>query len=321
MSNIDIHSHILPKELVSELGLDVISSGNLYKLKMDERVIGPLPLSFFQIDARLKDLESFGIEKQVISVSHHFFYYRENIDAARKAVRKQNEAIAKLCKLHKDRFIGNAALPLQDPKSAVEELEYAYYTLELKGVEIGTNVAGKNLDSEELFSVYEKLEELQLPILVHPNDMLGADRMKKYYLPIVVGTLAETTIAIASVIFGGVLERFPDLKFIFCHGGGAAPYHLGRLERALEVREECKGNIKGKVKDYFRKLYFDTVLFSEDALKFLIQIVGSEKVVLGTDYPFEMGDWAALSKIDKLSLPKRDYDLIVLENARKLYNF
>jgi len=321
MDSIDVHSHILPKELVSELGLNVITFGELYKLKIGESVIGPLPSGFFQVDARLKDLDRFGLDMQVVSVTHHLFNYREDIEVARKMVRKQNEAIAKLCKLHKDKFIGNATLPLQDPKFAIDEIEYAYYTLELKGVEIGTNVAGKNLDSEELFPVYEKLEELQLPILVHPNDIVGADRMKKYYLPIVVGTLVETTIAIASVIFGGVLEKFPNLKFIFCHGGGAVPYQLGRLERALEAREECKGKIKGEVKDYFRKLYFDTVLFSEDSLKFLIQRVGSEKLVLGTDYPFDMGDWFSLSRIGRLSLSKQDYDLIVRENARKLYKF
>jgi len=319
VNNIDVHSHMLPKELISELGLEVNRVGDLYRLKMGERVIGPISPGFFQTDERLKELDLLGIDMQIISVTHHLFYYRENKDIARKVARKQNDAIAKVCKLHSDRFVGNATLPLQDPKYAIEELERAYYTLELKGVEIGTNVAGKNLDSEELFPLYEELEELQLPILVHPNDVLGADRMGRYYLPIVVGTLLETTIAIASVIFGGVLEEFPNLRFVFCHGGGAVPYQLGRLERALETREECKGRIKGRIEDYFRKLYFDTILFNEDSLKFLIHLVGSEKVLFGTDYPFDMGDWSSLSKISKLPITKQDHDRIVLENARRLY--
>jgi aminocarboxymuconate-semialdehyde decarboxylase len=310
---------MLPKKLMSELGIELTKSGDLYKFKVGERAVGPLPMGFFDAEARLKELDKLGIDTQVVSVTHHLFMYKEDKEVARKVARKQNEAIADLCKSYGDRFIGNGTLPLQDPKSAVEELEHAYYTLELKGVEIGTNVAGKNLDSEELFPVYEKLEELQMPILVHPNDIVGMERLRKYYLPIVVGTLMETSIAIACVIFGGVLERFPNLKYIFCHGGGAIPYQLERLEWALEVRDECKGRITGKVKDHFKKLYFDTILFSEGSLKFMIDVIGSERAVFGTDYPFNMGDWHSLSRIGKLGLSDQDYRRIALENAKSLY--
>lgn len=303
--------------MISKLEASVSTAGQLYTLKVGGKVVGPLPKGFFDIDSRQKDLEKFGIDGQVVSVTHHLFMYKEDSKVARRFARSQNEAIAKICKAKGDKFLGNGTLPLQDVKSSLEELDYLYHSLELKGVEIGTNIAGKNLDAEELTPIYERLQELEMPILVHPNDILASERMKNYYLPLVIGTIAETDLAVASVLFGGILERFPKLKFIFVHGGGTVPYQLGRMKRAAEVREEIK-NKESILKD-FGKLYFDTVLFGENALKFMIDVVGSKRAVFGTDYPFGIGTWNSLTNITNLALDSESKTQVMLSNARELY--
>ncbi len=246
-------------------------------------------------------------------MTHHLFLYKENVDSARKVSRKFNKLMGSICR-DEGSFICNATVPLQDPKIAAEELEETV-SEGLKGVEIGTNVAGKNLDDPSLWPFYEKAQELTLPILVHPADIMSPDRMRKYYMEIVVGTLAETTVAITSLLFGGVLRQFPKLKFVFCHGGGAVPYQIGRLRRATEVREDLKGI---DVWD-LRKLYFDAVLFEPLSLEFLVKTVGVDRVVLGTDYPFNMGDWRAVEIVKRTSLNEEDKMRIAWRNAVELY--
>jgi len=317
MDNLDVHSHIFPNELISKLGLHLNSAGQLYTLKVDGKVIGPLPKGFFNLESRISELQDCGIVRQIISPTHHLFMYMENAKVAQRFARNQNEAIAEICKKQSDKFVGNGTLPLQDVKFSLEELDHLYHTLELRGIEIGTNVAGRNLDDEALTPVYERLQELGIPILVHPNDILAPDRMKKYYLPIALGTLAETDLAVASVLFGGILERFPKLKFIFCHGGGTIPYQVGRIKRAADVREEITR--KDAVQKHFSKLYFDTVLFDEGALKFFISRVGSERAVFGTDYPFNLGTWDAVSRMINLDLDNESKTKVMLSNATELY--
>jgi len=322
---IDAHAHFIPKEAVKklgELGVEIVRLGDdVYQLKIGEQRVGPLPMGAFDVEARLRHMDQSGIDVNILSPTHHLFMYKRDVEVARRAARIQNEAIAEAVKKAPDRFVGNAAIPLQDAGAAVEELEYAVDKLGLRGVEIGTNVAGKNLDSSELYPVYEKAQDLGLPIFVHPNDIMSPDRHKRYYSHIVVGTLAETTLAIASVMYGGVLDRFPRLRFVFSHGGAAFPYQLGRLQRGAETRDEVKENMKrGRVEAYLDALYFDSVLFSKHALQYLVSIVPVDRVLLGTDYPFKMGDWDAAKLVESLEgLSSHEKDKILSANARRLY--
>jgi len=320
MNNIDAHSHFLPKEALDELGIEIEEiAPKKYRMKIGERKVGPLPKGFFDIDERVKEMDELGIDFQVFSVTHHLFGYNYEKGLAGKVARVQNDALAKVHRAYGDKVACNGTLPLSYPDLALKELEHIYHDLELPGIEIGTNITGKNLDSPELFPIYEKLQEYDMPILVHPNDILGRDRMKRYYLPIVVGTLLETTIAIASVIFGGVLDKFPRLKFIFCHGGGAVPYQIGRLQRALEVRDECKGLVRGRAIDYLKKIYVDTVVFDDDSLDFLVKRMGPENVVLGTDYPFNMGEWDSHLRVGRLDITKENIEKILVHYAKRLF--
>ena len=322
MKNIDVHSHMLPESSIKELSGEIhqIGTGNLYNIKVLGKSVAPMTKGFFDLEARKSEIAQMGIDGQIISPTHHLFLYSDKIEIAEKSAMVQNNGISEVCKREPDRFFGNATLPLQDNRAAVKELERAYSNLGMKGIEIGTNIAGRNLDDESLFPVYEKAQELGMPIFVHPNDFLGKERLEKYYMGIVVGTLAETTVAVTSMLFGGVFNKFPKLKMIFCHGGGAIPYQVGRLKHAVTIRDELRGS-NVDVQKGLKNIFFDTVVFDGESLQFLVDKTGVDNVLLGTDYPFNMGNWN--SARDVTGHPGFDEKVkrqVVLDNARKLYN-
>ncbi|MEM3191293.1 MAG: amidohydrolase family protein [Candidatus Parvarchaeota archaeon] len=321
MKNIDVHSHMLPAESIRELSGEILSIGkDLYNIKVNGKSIKPMTKGFFDIDARKKELSEMGVDGQIISPTHHLFFYSTKLDIVERTSRIQNNRISEVCKKEPDRFFGNATLPMQDPKAAVSEMERAYSELEMKGIEIGTNIGGKNLDDQSLYPVYERAQELEMPIFVHPNDFLAPERLEKYYMGIVVGTLAETTIAVTSVLFGGVFSTFPKLKMIFCHGGGALPYQVGRLKQAVSIRDELKGANVDIDKSLKTNVFFDTVVFDDPSLAFLVERTGSENVLLGTDYPFNMGNWKSAKQVEKNhSISDSARKQILVENAKKLY--
>ncbi|OWP56851.1 MAG: hypothetical protein B2I17_03575 [Thermoplasmatales archaeon B_DKE] len=321
MKNIDVHSHILPTESINELGgkIEPIEGGGLYNIKVLGKSISPMPKGFFDVRERKIEISRYGIDSQIVSPTHHLFMYGEDLKKAQRSSRVQNEGIARVCKENPDTFFGNATLPLQDSSASIEELEYAHSKLEMRGIEIGTNIGGKNLDNESLFPFYQKAQDLNMPIFVHPNDFMGKERLEKYYMGIVVGTIAETTVAVTSILFGRLMEEFPHLKMIFCHGGGAIPFQIGRLRHAIGTRNELNKSTLN-VDESMRNIYFDTVVFSPSSLNFLVKETGSENVVLGTDYPFNMGNWNSFNDIEKADFMTRgEKDSIELRNAMKLY--
>lgn len=323
MKNIDVHTHMLPESSIKELSGEIlpIGTGNLYNIKVLGKSVAPMPKGFFNLEARKSEMAGMGVDAQVVSPTHHLFQYTASGEEALRSAMSQNNGISDVCKSEPDRFLGNATLPMQDSALAVRELERAYSDLGMKGIEIGTNIAGKNLDDESLYPVYEKAQELGMPIFVHPNDFFGKERLSKYYMGIVVGTLAETTVAVTSVLFGGVFRKFPKLKMIFCHGGGAIPYQVGRLKHAVSIRDELKGanvDVDADIKNVF----FDTVVFDNESLEYLVGKTGVDNVVLGTDYPFNMGNWNSAKDLEKHpSIPASKKEQIFLGNARKLYRF
>ncbi len=321
MKNIDVHSHMLPESSIQELSGEIIpiGKGDLYNIKVLGKSVAPMPKGFFDLEARKKELAGMGVDGQIISPTHHLFMYSAKLDVAEKASRVQNNGISAVCRQEPDRFYGNATLPMQDPASSVKEMERAYSELGMKGIEIGTNIAGKNLDDESLYPVYEKAQELGMPIFVHPNDFLGPERLQKYYMGIVVGTLAETTVAVTSMIFGGVFNKFPKLKMIFCHGGGAIPFQVGRLKHAVSIRDELKGS-DVDVDRGLKNVFFDSVVFDDEALKFLVEKTGPDNVLLGTDYPFNMGNWHTAKDLENhKAIPAAAKEQIFLGNTKKLY--
>jgi aminocarboxymuconate-semialdehyde decarboxylase len=202
-----------------------------------------------------------------------------------------NDHIAEVVRRHPRRFVGLGTLPMQAPELAVQEMERCVQSLGFAGVQIGSHVNGWNLDHESLFPVWQAAQQLGAAVFVHPWDMLGRDRMEKYCLPWLVGMPAETSLAICSLIFGGVLERLPRLRVCFAHGGGAFPGTIGRIEHGFRVRPDLCGvnNPKGP-RDYLGRLYVDSLVHDADTLRQLIRLMGAERIALGSDYPFLLGE-------------------------------
>ena len=321
MKNIDVHSHMVTEKSIGLLAGEILpaKTQGLYAVKALGKTIAPMPRGFFDLQARKSEIAGLGIEAQIVSPTHHLFGYTSSPSEAEKSARIQNDGISEVCRQEPEIFFGNATLPLQDAAASLRELDRAYSSLNMRGIEIGTNIGGKNLDDESLYPVYEKVQDLGIPIFVHPNDFLAKERFERYYMGIVVGTIAETTIAVTSTVFGGVFKKFPKLKMIFCHGGGAIPYQAGRLGRAVAVRDELSGS-GVNVRKALENVYFDTVLFDNLSLEFMIDQIGARNVVFGTDYPFNMGNWTSAKMIKED--PKLDLDTkntILVENSRALY--
>ena len=215
-----------------------------------------------------------------------------------------NDHVAELCREHPRRFIGLGTLPMQAPDRAVRELDRCVTQLGLLGIEIGSHVNDWNLSEPALFPVFARAEELGAAVFVHPWDMMGEARMRKYWLPWLVGMPAEVSLAICSVIFGGVLERLPRLRIAFAHGGGAFPGTLGRIERGFQARPDLVAvDNPHPPSRYLKRIYVDSLVHDAGALRFLLGVFGPDRIALGSDYPFPLGEERPGSLIDSLHLP------------------
>ncbi|MFC1847671.1 amidohydrolase family protein [Chloroflexota bacterium] len=294
---IDLHAHFIPRDCLdmrdrngrqyghtigkNASGQEVLMAGNLFRSTVAD-MCDP--------EKRIQYMDGIGLDMEVISAAPANIFYEVNAEDGLSFAQSYNNAIAEVVRAYPDRFLGMATVPLQDISKAVIELERAVRELDLRAVEIISNINGKNLDEPELRPFYEKAQELDIPIYVHPGNVAGAERMQKYWLVNLVGYPLDTSLAIASVIFGGVLESFPRLKFLFSHAGGYAPFIRGRWEHGYKFSVDACRSIPKPPSEYFKLLYFDTIIHYDPALAYLVDTVGVDKVVLGSDYPFDMGD-------------------------------
>jgi aminocarboxymuconate-semialdehyde decarboxylase len=216
-----------------------------------------------------------------------------------------------------DRFIGFGTLPLQDIAAATSEVDYALDQLGLRGFEIASNINGVELDAAELFPVWERLADRGVPVLIHPHYVAGANRMGGYHLRNLIGNPTDTALAGARLAFGGVLDHFPGLTIVLSHGGSSLPGLIGRLEQGRSVRAEIATD--GPFDAQLRKLYYDTIVFDHRPLRWLVETVGAERMVLGTDYPFDMGDEHPGDFIDLSPLGDTEKRTI-LGNGERLLN-
>jgi aminocarboxymuconate-semialdehyde decarboxylase len=200
------------------------------------------------------------------------------------------------------RFAALANVPMQDARAAAGELERCVSRHGFRGAMIATNVAGANLDEARFDPFWQKAQELNVPVVLHPFAVVGPERMERYYLGNALGNPTDTTIAAASLIFGGVLDRFPNLQIVLMHGGGFLPYQYGRLDHARDVRPEPGQNGAGMPRDYLRRFLFDSIVFSPRVLRYLVDAVGADRVLLGTDYPFDMGDYTPTERLAQTDL-------------------
>lgn len=275
----DVHAHCVPPSLAAELETHL---GATYESPRAD---------LLDVGARLAAMDAAGVDVQVLSCWIGLTGY--TLPAARGAhwARTFNEALAAMIAEHPRRFLGFAHAPLQAPELAAEELRYAVDDLGMVGAQVATTVAGADLDDDGLEPFWSAAAERRCLILVHPDQVLPGRPRPRYFLNNTVGNAAETTIAVAHLVCGGVLERHPGLRVCVVHGGGYLPYQAGRLDHGYAARPDLAGRrLSRPPSEYLRSLYYDTVTHSARALRFLIEFAGADHVVLGSDYPFEMGD-------------------------------
>ena len=244
------------------------------------------------IENRIADMDRMGVDIQAVSPApYHYFYFTPPDEGAALA-REVNEGIASLVAGHPDRFVGIGSVPLQNADLAVRELEYAVKKLGLRGVEINTNVNGLNLTDKSLGleKFFAKANELGTVVFMHPLGFTQADRLTNHYFNNVIGNPLDTTIAVSHLIFDGVVARHPKIKFIAAHGGGFIAHYWARMDHAWSARADCRTVIKRKPSSYLEKFYFDTITFDPGMLRNLIDRYGADHVLLGTDYPYDMGE-------------------------------
>jgi aminocarboxymuconate-semialdehyde decarboxylase len=273
------------------------------------------------VTERLVDMDRMGVDIQAICPApYHFFYWTE-ADYGAQLAREVNEGIAKIAADTPDRFVGMGSVPLQNSELAIRELDYCVKKLGMRGIEICTNVNGKNLTdpSLKLDKFFARCEELGVVIFMHPLGYTQADRLTHHYFNNVIGNPLDSTVAVSHLIFDGVMARYPKLKVIVAHGGGFIAHYWARMDHAWRARADCRTVIKRPPSSYLEKFHFDTITFDPEMLKRLIDRFGADHVVLGTDYPYDMGEDDPLGLIAQVKrLPKASRELITGGNAARL---
>jgi len=270
------------------------------------------------VEQRLRDMDTMGVEIQAISVSPFQFMYALPAEHGRTTARMTNENLAEIVQKHPDRFVALANVPLQAPDAAVEELEYCVKRLGFRGVEIGTNIAGQEI-SRGRDRFWAKVQALDVMVFMHPNGFTGGERLADHYFINAMGNPLDSTVAVGYLVFDGVLERFPKLKIVVAHGGGYVSHYPARMDHVWNAREDARTVVKKKPRQSLAKLYFDTIVFDREQLRHLINLWGVDHIVVGTDYPYDMGWYDPRGFVDGCAFLKdADKAKILGLNAAKL---
>ena len=323
---LDVHAHFFP-----EAFLDVIEeAGAPFGARVDRADAGgpailvganrtpPLESRYYDLDRRRRSMDRQGVAIQALSLTTPMVYWADG-EVGSQLARAFNDAASAAHTAFPDRFVGCATLPMQEPARALAELERAATLPGIRGVYVGTNVNGRELSDPAFFPVFERCQALRLPVLLHPLRVIGAERLAPFYLSNLLGNPFDTAIAAAHLVFGGVLDRLPRLQVCLPHAGGALPYLAGRLERGQRVRPEAQKKARRPVRAYLRRFTYDTISHDPGALMYLTATVGADRVMLGSDFCFDMGYERPREMVDKqLKLKRQDRERILRGNAARL---
>lgn len=291
---IDIHAHINPTEEVMAPFRDgpapPRSSGGLTDASQVDILYEP--------EAKIADMDAQGIDMAVLTPAPSRGFYGEPGPRAAEITRAINEHAAKMARDFPDRLASMGIIPMQDAKAAVAEMDHGVNALGLKGFRVSTNIAGRDLDDPDFEDIWARAEELDTMIFTHPQGFTQPDRLADFNMTNVVGNPLDTTLTVSHLISGGVLERYPKLKVFVSHGGGYFPFYVGRFDHAWEARSECSANISKRPSEYLKQMYFDTVVFRPEMVTFLKDLVGVDKIMLGTDRPYDMAESRPVELVD-----------------------
>jgi len=320
---IDIHTHIIPEHLPNlkkKYGYGGFIHLDHHKpccarMMMDDKFFREIQDNTWSAEIRIKECDHLGVDVQVLStIPIMFCYWAKPLDALDLS-KILNDHIIKIVNKYPDRFIGLGTLPMQSPTLAITELERIMKS-GMAGVQIGTHINDWNLNAPEIFEVFQAAESLNAAVFIHPWDMMSKERMPQYWLPWLVGMPAESSLAICSMIFGGVFERLPKLRVAFAHGGGSFPSTIGRVQHGFDVRPDlCAVDNSVKPIEYIGKFYVDSLVHDPSMLEYLLNLFGPNHIALGTDYPFPLGEAEPGKLIESLGISKKIKSNLLGQNA------
>ena len=320
---IDFHNHFYPSKYLEELS----KPGGYARVEKDAEgrllvhyegdynvIVGP----HIDLSERLRDMDRCGVERHVLSLTTPCVE-REAPKRGVRLAKIANDGFAEICNKHPDRFSALAALPLQSPVEAAEELERAVRDLGLSGGTLMTNANGKPLDSPELMPVYERAVKLDVPLFIHPTSPMNSVAMGEYRLVPIIGFGVDTSVSVLRMVFSGLFERLPRLKLVASHLGGVYPYLRGRIDIGYKAYPECKVKINKPPSEYLKKVWVDSIIYDNDVLLSTLAFLGDGKIVLGSDHPHQIGDIdQAIERIKKLGIDEKSKEKILTGNAEKL---
>jgi aminocarboxymuconate-semialdehyde decarboxylase len=320
---IDIHTHIMPEKVpnwVQKFGYGEfihLEHRNCKACMMKgDKLFREIEDNCFNEEVRIKEMKETGVDRQVLSTIPVLFNYWARAADGLDTSRFFNDHIAETVLRKPEQFIGIGTVPLQDVDLSIKEMERCVRDLKMPGLEIGTNVNGKNLNEPEFFPFYEAAEKMNCSLFIHSWEVMGAKEIEKYWLPWLVGMPAETTRAICSLIFGGVFEKFPNLRIAFAHGGGSFAYTLGRIGHGFEVRPDLV-QVDNVVhpREYLGKFWVDSLVHDKQAFGLLMDMVSDDKICMGSDYPFPLGEHRPGALIESLEFNEEVREKLLSKNA------
>jgi aminocarboxymuconate-semialdehyde decarboxylase len=328
MRSIDIHAHLTPQCFwrATENGGDWYTirrekdaRGAEVALVGNQRQVIP-PRARWTPEERLADMDSLGVDVHVVSPYVGFYNYQLDTAVAVATAKAINDEIAGMVKAWPKRFAGLGTVPLQDVKAAISEMERSMTQLSLKGVEINDHVNGRNFDEPEFRPFFKAAEEMGAVIFFHQaGETLVSARNKRYHMPNTIGNLVDRAVTFATLVHGGVMDEFPDLKIVLGHGGGYTCYGIGRMDHGWQVRSEARTHITQPPSAYLNRFYYDCIVYTEQALRYLIDSVGIDRVVFGTDWPYDMAlDWPVSWILGMKSLSQDEKEAILYRNLERL---